>query len=88
MQQIKTASFLYIKDSQLGDKGTAELTRHLIPTWNLIRTADAKGWAAHKQRSLATWGAIAGKRQAVRPASKSQLSARLLTFALILSYLS
>lgn len=87
-EQIQNASFHSIKDSRLGDKGTAELTLHLNPTCNLIRTADAKGWATYKQRSLATWGARAGERQPIRPASNPQLTARFLTFALILSYLS
>lgn len=74
------------KTPQLGDKGTAKLTLHFNPTCNMICTADAKGWATHKQRSLATWGAIAGVHQGIRPASKSQ--ALHPTFSpLLLSYL-
>ena len=67
-----------------GDKGTAELTLHLIPTCNLIRTTDAKGRATYKQRSLATGRAIAGECQ-TRPSSQKISPWRLSHLALILS---
>lgn len=66
-----------------GDKGTAELTLHLIPSCNLIGNTDAKGTATHKQRSLATRGWL---QRAKPPRQPTNLST--LTFSpLLLSYL-
>lgn len=80
----KTARFTGLWTRQ--DKGTAELTVHLIPTWNLIRNSDAKGSATHKQRSLATQGCSGepeSARVSVRPTNLC-----LSTFSpLLLSYL-
>lgn len=65
-----------------GDKGTAELTLHLIPTCNPIRNTDAKGTATHKQRSLATQG-----RQSAKPCNQPTNLSTLTFSPLLLSYL-